>query len=187
MDIIDLVVGKPIKTSDERAEQIGPAQGIPIFGLDALSSAAYGPEAALSLLIPLGLLGVRYIIPISTAIITLLVIVYFSYRQTIAAYPSGGGSYTVARFNLGTPASLLAAACASRRLHPHCSRGYFRGSRCLGFGRSVLAAAHGILLRRHSDCRHHSQSPRRARCRHGLRGSHLSFCRAHFSLPSPQV
>jgi amino acid transporter len=110
MDIIDLVVGKPIKTSDERAEQIGPAQGIPIFGLDALSSAAYGPEAALSLLIPLGLVGVRYIIPISTAIIALLVIVYFSYRQTIAAYPSGGGSYTVARFNLGTPASLLAAS-----------------------------------------------------------------------------
>jgi len=110
MDILDLVVGKPIKTSDERAEQIGPAQGIPIFGLDALSSAAYGPEAALSLLIPVGLLGVRYIVPISAAIITLLVIVYFSYRQTIAAYPSGGGSYTVARFNLGTPASLLAAS-----------------------------------------------------------------------------
>jgi amino acid transporter len=110
MNILDLVVGKPIKTSDERAEQIGPVQGIPIFGLDALSSAAYGPEAALTLLIPLGLLGVRYIIPISAAIITLLVIVYFSYRQTIAAYPSGGGSYTVARFNLGAPASLLAAA-----------------------------------------------------------------------------
>ena len=110
MNLLDLVVGKPIKTSDERAEQIGPAQGIPIFGLDALSSAAYGPEAALSLLIPLGLLGVRYIVPISAAIITLLVIVYFSYRQTIAAYPSGGGSYTVARFNLGAPAGLLAAA-----------------------------------------------------------------------------
>jgi amino acid transporter len=110
MNILDLLVGKPIKTSDERGEQIGPAQGIPIFGLDALSSAAYGPEAALSLLIPLGLLGVRYLIPISAAIITLLVIVYFSYRQTIAAYPSGGGSYTVARFNLGARASLLAAA-----------------------------------------------------------------------------
>jgi amino acid transporter len=110
MNILDVVVGKPIKTSDERAEQIGPAQGIPIFGLDALSSAAYGPEAALSLLIPLGLLGVRYIIPISAAIITLLVIVYFSYRQTIAAYPSGGGSYTVARFNLGASSGLLAAA-----------------------------------------------------------------------------
>ena len=110
MNILDLVVGKPIQTSDERAEQIGPAQGIPIFGLDALSSAGYGPEAALSLLIPLGLLGVRYIVPVSAAIITLLVIVYFSYRQTIAAYPSGGGSYTVARFNLGASASLLAAA-----------------------------------------------------------------------------
>jgi amino acid transporter len=110
MNILDLVVGKPIRTSDERAEQIGPTQGIPIFGLDALSSAAYGPEAALSLLIPLGLLGVHYIVPISAAIITLLVIVYFSYRQTIAAYPNGGGSYTVARFNLGAPAGLLAAA-----------------------------------------------------------------------------
>src|SRR5271168_725564 len=110
MNILDLVVGKPIKTSDERAEQIGPTQGIPIFGLDALSSAAYGPEAALTLLIPLGLLGVRYIVPVSAAIITLLVIVYFSYRQTIAAYPSGGDSYTVARFNLGASASLLAAA-----------------------------------------------------------------------------
>jgi amino acid transporter len=110
MNILDAIIGKPIKTSDERAEQIGIQEGIPIFGLDALSSAAYGPEAALSLLIPLGLLGVQYIIPISAAIITLLVIVYFSYRQTIAAYPSGGGSYTVARFNLGSSAGLLAAA-----------------------------------------------------------------------------
>src|ERR1700730_2296355 len=110
MNILDLVVGKPIRTGDERAEQIGPARGIPIFGLDSLTSAAHGPEAALSLLIPLGLLGVRYIVPITGAIITLLVIVYFSYRQTIAAYPSGGGSYTVARFNLGPSAGLLAAA-----------------------------------------------------------------------------
>src|SRR3989440_5542030 len=110
MNILDVIVGKPLKTSDERAEQIGVREGIPIFGLDALSSAAYGPEAALSLLIPLGLLGVDYIVPISAAIITLLVIVYFSYRQTIAAYPTGGGSYTVARYNLGAFASLLAAA-----------------------------------------------------------------------------
>ena len=110
MNILDLVVGKPIATSDERAEQISPTQGVPIFGLDGLSSAAYGPEAALSLLIPLGLMGVHYIVPISAAIITLLVIVYFSYLQTIATYPSGGGSYTVARFNLGAPAGLLAAA-----------------------------------------------------------------------------
>src|SRR3974390_738127 len=110
MNILDLVVGKPLKTSEERAEQIGPAEGIPIFGLDGLSSAAYGPEAALSLLIPLGLLGVKYIVPVSLAIITLLFIVFFSYLQTIAAYPSGGGSYTVARMNLGAFSGLLAAA-----------------------------------------------------------------------------
>ena len=110
MRVLDLIFGKPLKTEEERAEQIGPAAGIPIFGLDALSSAAYGPEAALSLLIPLGILGVQYIVPVSAAIVTLLVIVYFSYRQTIEAYPSGGGSYTVARFNLGAFWGLLAAA-----------------------------------------------------------------------------
>src|SRR4029077_5136076 len=110
MNIVDLIVGKPLKTSDERAEQIGPAEGIPIFGLDALSSAAYGPEAALTLLIPLGVMGVRHILPISISIIVLLFIVYFSYRQTIAAYPTGGGSYTVSRENLGPGAGLLAGA-----------------------------------------------------------------------------
>src|SRR2546429_5072262 len=101
MNILDVIVGKPLKTSDERAEQIGIREGIPIFGLHALSSAAYGPEAALSLLIPLGLLGVQYIVPLRAAIIPLLVIVYLSYRQTIPAYPTGGGSYTVARFHHG--------------------------------------------------------------------------------------
>jgi amino acid transporter len=110
MNLMDWIVGKPLRSSEERGEEIGPVAGIPIFGLDALSSAAYGPEAALVLLIPLGMAGVRYIVPISAAIITLLVIVYFSYRQTIEAYPTGGGSYTVARFNLGAFWGLLAAS-----------------------------------------------------------------------------
>ncbi|HEY1902585.1 MAG TPA: APC family permease [Terracidiphilus sp.] len=108
--IQDLLFGRPLATSEERAEHIGPIAGIPIFGLDALSSAAYGPEAALTLLIPLGLVGVHYIVPVSAAIVTLLIIVYFSYRQTIEAYPRGGGSYTVASQNLGEGAGLLAAA-----------------------------------------------------------------------------
>ncbi|HZB89027.1 MAG TPA: APC family permease [Terracidiphilus sp.] len=106
----NLLFGRPLATSEERAEHIGPIAGIPIFGLDALSSAAYGPEAALTLLIPLGLVGVRYIVPVSAAIVVLLAIVYFSYRQTIEAYPKGGGSYTVATENLGANAGLLAAA-----------------------------------------------------------------------------
>jgi amino acid transporter len=107
---VNLLFGRPLATSEERAEHIGPLAGIPVFGLDALSSAAYGPEAALTLLIPLGLLGVQYIVPVSTAIVILLTIVYFSYRQTIEAYPQGGGSYTVASQNLGEGAGLLAAA-----------------------------------------------------------------------------
>ena len=107
---LDLLFGRPLATSEERAEHIGPLAGIPIFGLDALSSAAYGPEAALTLLIPLGLMGVKYIVPVSIAIVILLTIVYFSYRQTIEAYPLGGGSYTVASENLGAGAGLLAAA-----------------------------------------------------------------------------
>jgi amino acid transporter len=178
MNILDLVVGKPIKTSDERAEQIGPAQGIPIFGLDALSSAAYGPEAALSLLIPLGLLGVRYIVPISAAIITLLVIVYFSYRQTIAAYPSGGGSYTVARFNLGArPASLLAAAALLADYILTAAVGISAGVGALVSAVPSCCRTRFPSVRRHSDRHHHPQSPRRARCRPCFRGSHLSLCR----------
>jgi amino acid transporter len=110
MDFVDVLLGRPLATEEERAERIGPAKGVPIFGLDALSSAAYGPEAALTLLIPLGLAGVAYIVPISISIIVLLAIVYFSYRQTIMAYPQGGGSYTVASENLGVWAGLLAAA-----------------------------------------------------------------------------
>src|SRR6202011_3070213 len=110
MNLADLVFGRPLATEDEKAERIGPTQGIPIFGLDALSSAAYGPEAALTLLIPLGMAGIAYIWPISLSIVALLAIVYFSYRQTIVAYPQGGGSYTVASENLGEWTGLLAAA-----------------------------------------------------------------------------
>ncbi|HKF20299.1 MAG TPA: APC family permease [Candidatus Angelobacter sp.] len=110
MSFLDILLGRPLASDEARAEQIGPAAGIPIFGLDALSSAAYGPEAALTILIPLGAAGAGYLLPITFSIIVLLAIVYFSYRQTIQAYPGGGGSYTVARLNLGTNAGLLAAA-----------------------------------------------------------------------------
>src|ERR1700687_5654312 len=110
MAIVDLLLGKPLATEDEKAERIGPAKGIPIFGLDALSSAAYGPEGALTLLLPLGIVGVSYIVPIRVRIIILRGVVYFSYLQTISAYPQGGGSYTVASENLGVWAGLLAAA-----------------------------------------------------------------------------
>src|ERR1700761_7423805 len=111
MRFFDVLFGKPLATHAEHEAHIGVAAGIPIFGLDGLTSAAYGPEAAMALLIPLGLIGVQhYLLPIFAAILTLLVILYLSYRQTIEAYPNGGGSYTVASENLGAGAGLLAAA-----------------------------------------------------------------------------
>jgi amino acid transporter len=110
MALADWLFGRMLASDEEGDQRVGVLAGIPMLGLDALSSAAYGPEAALTLLIPLGAVGIGYVGPITTLIIVLLLVVYFSYRQTIAAYPHGGGSYTVAKENLGTTAGLLAAA-----------------------------------------------------------------------------
>src|ERR1700755_2902781 len=110
MRLFDVLFGRPLTSHEAHAEHIGVAAGIPIFGLDGLTSAAYGPEAAMTLLIPLGIGGVEYGWRVIGSILILLTIVYFSYRQTIAAYPHGGGSYTVATENLGEKPGLLAAA-----------------------------------------------------------------------------
>jgi amino acid transporter len=110
MEIRELLIGKPLRTEEEQVERIGPAAGIPVLGLDALASAAYGPEATLTVLLPLGLAATGYIGPITLCIAGLLFAVFFSYLQTIPAYPAGGGSYTVAKENLGSFAGLLAAA-----------------------------------------------------------------------------
>jgi amino acid transporter len=106
----DVIFGRRLASDEEGEQRIGPLAGVPVLGLDALSSAAYGPEAALTLLLPLGALGIAHVLPISAIIIAVLLVVYVSYRQTIAAYPGGGGSYTVAKDNLGQPWALLAGA-----------------------------------------------------------------------------
>jgi amino acid transporter len=109
MGVLNWLIGRPLSDHEEEGQHIGPLAGIPVLGLDALASAAYGPEAALTLLLPLGAAGLGYMGPISLIIIGILVIVYLSYRQTITAYPGGGGSYTVAQ-NIGPRAGLLAGA-----------------------------------------------------------------------------
>ncbi|BDG03170.1 APC family permease [Anaeromyxobacter oryzae] len=113
MRVRDALLGKPIPDSEAESESLGPAEAVPVLGLDALASAAYGPEAALAVLVALGAAGVRFIVPITAAIVVLLLLVQTSYRHTISAYPDGGGSYTVAKENLGRGASLLAAASLS--------------------------------------------------------------------------
>jgi amino acid transporter len=110
MPILDFILGRHLASEEDKDERVGPLPGVSVFGLDALSSAAYGPEAALTVLIPLGLAGIGFGLPITVAVSAILAIVYFSYRQTISGYPEGAGSYTVAKENLGTSAGLLAAA-----------------------------------------------------------------------------
>ena len=110
MALSDFILGRHLGSDEDKDERVGPMTGISVFGLDALSSAAYGPEAALTVLISLGIAGVGFSLPITIAVSTILAIVYFSYRQTIAGYPEGAGSYTVAKENLGTHAGLFAAA-----------------------------------------------------------------------------
>jgi amino acid transporter len=111
MALFDWLFGRPLATAEEEGERVGTWAGVPTLGLDALASAAYGPEAALAVLLLVGSSGNDYIGPITLLIVGLLFIVYLSYRQTICAYPQGGGgSYTVAKENLGTAPGLLAAA-----------------------------------------------------------------------------
>ncbi len=107
---INTVLGRPLASNEQCDQQIGVFAGLPALGLDGLSSSAYGPEAALTILVPLGFLGTQYILPITLTILALLALLYFSYRQTIEAYPLNGGSYTVAKENLGTWARLFSAA-----------------------------------------------------------------------------
>jgi amino acid transporter len=113
MRLRELLLGRPIPDSEAEEEQLGPVAAVPVLGLDALASAAYGPEAALTILIPLGAAGAGLIGPITAVIVALLLVVQASYRQTIGAYPDGGGSYTVAKENLGRLPSLVAAAALS--------------------------------------------------------------------------
>jgi len=87
MSLKEIIFGRRLRSEEEESEQLGALAGIPVLGLDALASAAYGPEAALTVLIALGALASGYIIPITGIIIALLIIVAMSYRQTIPAYP----------------------------------------------------------------------------------------------------
>jgi amino acid transporter len=105
-----VLIGRPLPTAAAAEERLTRPRAIGAFGLDALSSVAYGPDEILYVLLLAGAAGVRWDVPIALAIAVLLVIVTVSYRQTIYAYPQGGGSFTVARRNLGTTAGLVAAA-----------------------------------------------------------------------------
>lgn len=103
------LLGRPLPTSAQQHERLTKTAAIGAFGLDALSSVAYGPDEILYVLLLAGAAGLAFDLPIAMAIALLLAVVVISYRQTIHAYPNGGGSFTVASRNLGRTAGLVAA------------------------------------------------------------------------------
>jgi len=104
-----VLIGRPIPTSAAVHERLTKTKALAILASDALASVAYGTEATLTVLILGGAMAFHYLFPISLVILALLALVSISYRQTIPAYPGGGGSYIVARENLGTIPGLVAA------------------------------------------------------------------------------
>ncbi|MCW8398271.1 APC family permease [Legionella sp. PATHC038] len=101
MSIIDKILGKPLSLRSRKRQELSVFTGVPALGLDALSSTAYGPEAALAILLPAGVIGLQHFFTISLLVVLVLMSLYFSYLQTTAAYPQGGGAYIVASDNLG--------------------------------------------------------------------------------------
>ena len=104
-----LVVGPPMPLSQARHERLTKTTALAVFASDALSSTAYATEEILRILVLAGAAAMSLAVPVSVAIAGLLIVVAISYQQTIQAYPQGGGSYIVARSNLGPTAGLVAA------------------------------------------------------------------------------
>jgi amino acid transporter len=105
-----LLIGPPRSARGTGKERITPVEGLSALSLDALTSVAYGPEAIILVLAVAGAGALHLVLPITIAIVALLAILVFSYRQVIDAYPMGGGAYAVSRANLGANTSLVAAA-----------------------------------------------------------------------------
>ena len=106
----NVLVGRPLRSSEASKEQITPVEGLSALSLDALTSVAYGPEAIIVVLAVAGSGSLHLVLPITVAIVALLAILVFSSRQVIDAYPGGGGAYAVSRANLGAGTSLVAGA-----------------------------------------------------------------------------
>ena len=112
--LAQLVLGRPLANREDRARKINAIEGVGAMGLDALASSAYGPEAALTILVPVGALGLAKIGWVMTPIVVLLVLALRLLPADHPAYPGGGGSYTVAKENLGTTPALIAAVALCR-------------------------------------------------------------------------
>src|SRR5713101_7555398 len=184
MRLLELLLGRPLRSDEEAVERIGVLTAIPVLGLDALASASYGPEAALTVLLPLGATATIWVRPITLAIVAVLTVVALSYAQTIPAYPNGGGSFTVAKENLhggeGEPGSHARAAGGRRALHRLRAQrggGDLGGDRGHLLGGAAPAPLYASALPGRPGAAHDRQPPRRSRVGARLPAPHLSVRR----------
>ncbi len=105
-----ILFGRVLSSHEELEQRLPKWKALAVFSSDVMSSVAYATEASMFTLLAVGTVAFSYLVPISLLIVGLLFLVTFSYRQTIRAYPNGGGSYIVAHANLGTIPGLVAAA-----------------------------------------------------------------------------
>jgi len=106
-----LLIGRPLSSREFEQQRLPKRLALGVFSTDAIASTAFATQEILVVLVPAaGMAALGYLVPISLLVVALLVIVVLSYRQTLYAYPNGGGSYIVSRENLGTNPSLVAAA-----------------------------------------------------------------------------
>src|SRR5581483_6080944 len=96
LSVIDFILGRRLANREQHRRRMGAFEALPAMGLDGLGSSAYGPEAALTILMPLGAASLQYIGWVMAPIVGLLLILFVSYWQTIRAYPNNGGAYIVA-------------------------------------------------------------------------------------------
>jgi amino acid transporter len=143
MSLTTLLLGRRLANREALGRKIGTFEGLPAMGLDGLGSASYGPEAMLTILGGVGVAGLAAVQPITWVILALLAILFLSYWQTIAAYPSNGGCYTVARENLGETAGLLGAAALMVDYMLNVTVGISAG---LGALTSAIPALHAYTL-----------------------------------------
>ena len=170
-------VGRPLATAQARHERLSKTSALAVFSSDALSSVAYATEEILLVLVLAGTVALGYSIPIGIAIAVLIAIVVSSYRQTILAYPQGGGAYIVAKDNLGTLSGAGRGRRAPDRLRAH-RRGERRGRRgrahvglpgALPVPRGALRAGGGAIC--------DGEPPRHSRVGAALRRAHLPLRR----------
>ena len=155
----NLLIGPRKSALGGGKDRITPVQGLSALSLDALTSVAYGPEAIILVLAVAGAGALHLVLPITIAIVGLLAILVFSYRQVIDAYPMGGGAYAVSRANFGA-AQPRCRRVAGRRLHAD-GRRLHRGGRCLAAIRLPRPGrGHHPPMSRDPPLHHGAQPPR---------------------------